>query len=68
LETNLTNFRTSTDENIKKLVAAVEGKDGNGGVVGRLGKLERGWALFVGVAVASGAAGAGFAKLLAVLT
>ncbi len=63
LETQL----TQTDENIERLVVAVQGKDGNGGLVGRMGKLERIWATVIGVAIAGGAAGAGFAKLLAVI-
>lgn len=67
LETQLRTFITQTDENIEKLVTAIQGKDGNGGVVGRMSKLERVWAMLIGVAIASGAAGAGFAKLISLI-
>lgn len=45
------------------LTKVIQG-NGSTGLVGRMGKLERVWAMLIGVAIASGAAGAGFWKLL----
>ena len=56
-----------TDDNIERLAIAIQGANGDGGVVGRMGKLERAWAMLIGIAIASGAAGAGFAKLLSLI-
>jgi hypothetical protein len=67
LETHFESFITQTDTHIEKLVTAIQGKDGDGGIAGRMGKLERVWALLIGVAIASGAAGAGFVKLFSLV-
>lgn len=67
LETRLTIFMPQIDENIERLITVIQGKNGNGGIVGRIGKLERVWAMLIGVGLASGAAGAGFAKLFSLI-
>ena len=67
LETRFSGFMTQTDEGVTRLATAIQGKNGNDGLVGRVNRLERMWAMLIGIAIASGAAGAGFAKLFSLL-